>query len=350
MIKVKNMTAYIFVMGFCLLSFTCNSPTGPGQIVQPGRRDYVWTVDTIYSVDNLFSTIYGATPNNVWLGGHGGPPNERLWHYDGSNWKQVPSPEGCNANSIFGFSANDIWLGSYAGKIFHYDGTNWNQNFVYGPPNSDPIITEIYGTSPTDIYAIGSLAFYNSDTTGRGFILHYFGGGWREEYVAAIQGLNFGDFMLQEGSKVFFVGWDTQDTEVIFQYSNSRLLEIIKSSADIGLIHMALLGGKVYFLLGKDLSRYVDGNFEKIVTLDINISNIGYQLYGRNLKDIFLIVGDGIEHYNGDNIQYLYRLPTTSPFIYARSLIFENDVFFVLNYTDPSNFSKTLILHGKLTK
>jgi len=30
-------------------------------------------------------------------------------------------------------------------------------------------------------------------------------------------------------------------------------------------------------------------------------------------------------------------------------LIFENDVFFVLDYTDTSDFSKLLILRGKLT-
>ena len=346
MIKVKNMIADIFVLGSCLLSFTCNSPTGLGANAQPGRRDYVWTIDTIYSPNNLFSTIYGAAPNDVWLGGHGGPPRERLWHYDGVKWMQAQSPSNYNVESLFGFSANDIWLGSDEGKIFHYDGSTWVQNFVYKPLNSDPEITGIFGISPTNIYAIGSLIFYNSDSTGRGFILHNNGNGWQAEYLAP-QGLQFA-YILQEGSKVFLFA--AVDKLLFFQYSNNLLVQIFSANrGDIGGGNMISLGGKVYFLVGNRLDRYEDENFVTVATFNINTSNFGYQLYGRNEKDVFLIMDNGIEHYNGTDIQYLYHLPTTSPYIFARSLIFENDVFFVLDYTDTSDFSKLLILRGKLT-
>ncbi len=345
MIKVKNMIINIFVLGFCLLSFTCNSPTGPGANAQPGRRDYVWTLDTIYSPNNLFSTIYGATPNDVWLGGHGGPPHERLWHYDGVKWTQAQSPSNYDVESLFGFSATDIWLGSDDGKIFHYDGITWLQNFVYRPLNSDPYIACIYGASPTDLYAIGS-SFFSPDTLARGFILHNNGNGWKEEYLAP-KGLQFA-YLLQEGSKVFLFA--AVDKLLFFQYSNGLLTQIFSANrGDVGGGNMISMGGKVYFLVGNRLDRYENENFMTVATFNINTSNFGYQLYGRNEKDVFLIMDDGIEHYNGTDIQYLYHLPTRSPFIFARSLIFESDVFFVLDYTDPSDFSKLLILHGKLT-
>jgi hypothetical protein len=130
---------------------------------------------------------------------------------------------------------------------------------------------------------------------------------------------------------------------------NSRMTNIFsKNPEDVRWGNIVLVAGKVCFLIGSELYRYIQGQFMKVVSFNIDNSNFGFQLFGRNEKDIFLIMHDGIEHYNGQDVQYVYRLSTTSPYIFVRALIFEKDIFFVLNYTDSSDFSKHLIVHGKL--
>lgn len=73
-----------------------------------------------------------------------------------------------------------------------------------------------------------------------------------------------------------------------------------------------------------------------------------YEFWGRSTKDIFLLMTDGLAHYNGDNIEYLFYFtfandkPWTQ--IYGAA-IFENEVFFTI-YEPPTDLK--LIYHGKL--
>jgi hypothetical protein len=176
--KLKIIMINIAIAGLCFLSLTCKSLTSPDDNVQPGNRNYIWTVDTLHDLAQTgLGGIWGSSPTNVWSGGY-----EDLFHYDGTTWTHWPRIP-CDVNTIFGFSANDVWMGGDDGKIWHFDGSRWTENFIYRPDGFiDVNITDIYGTSANDIFAIGVI-WYN-DTTHRGFILHNDGGGWREVYKA----------------------------------------------------------------------------------------------------------------------------------------------------------------------
>jgi hypothetical protein len=92
-----------------------------------------------------------------------------------------------------------------------------------------------------------------------------------------------------------------------------------------------------------DIYFYKAGNFIK--QFSITDPNFGYQIYGRNQKDLFLRMQDGIEHYNGTNMQYIYEFPLGSKSIINEPAIFQDDVFFMLW---DNIGSKNLVLHGKL--
>ena len=62
-----------------------------------------------------------------------------------------------------------------------------------------------------------------------------------------------------------------------------------------------------------------------------------------NKNDIFLRMTDGIAHYNGNNIKYIYNFEGNISIIDA--VLFENKVFFLA--FDISN-GNDLIYHGKL--
>ncbi|MCF8260472.1 MAG: hypothetical protein K9J12_06835, partial [Melioribacteraceae bacterium] len=77
-----------FLMSVILFSFSCgtNDPIIEDN-TKPGRRDYEWTLDTLYSPNNWLSSIWGASPNSVWLAGAGGITNyDRLWYFNGETW------------------------------------------------------------------------------------------------------------------------------------------------------------------------------------------------------------------------------------------------------------------------
>ena len=90
-----------------------------------GRRDYVWSADTLYSPpDSWFYDLWGASSDNLWAVAAGG--DSTLWHYDGQAW--VPWPERVSPDlfTVFGFARDDVWMGGNDGKFFHFDGTEWS--------------------------------------------------------------------------------------------------------------------------------------------------------------------------------------------------------------------------------
>ena len=87
-----------------------------------------WTQLFVTPDNSLVGLWVGAT-NNVWIVGSG-PDGEGLtWHYDGSSWTQTRrlTPEGNNEpglSDVWGSSDSDVYAVGEIG-ILHYDGTNW---------------------------------------------------------------------------------------------------------------------------------------------------------------------------------------------------------------------------------
>jgi len=133
------------------------SPVEPEK-PQPGRRDYVWTVDTLDMPMNWIDAVWGASPNDVWAVGAGGTYNDRLLHYDGEKWTTYTNERiWCTGNVLFGFSEDDVWMGGGGGwlsggaGIWHYDGTKWSQNYVYDIQDSPLMyVQDIWGPDPQD--------------------------------------------------------------------------------------------------------------------------------------------------------------------------------------------------------
>ncbi len=127
----------------------CNKhPTSP-EPLKPGSRNYIWKLDTLNMPKNYISSVWGAAPNDVWVIGAGGTHKDRLLHYDGEQWSTYKNePINCSGTTLYGFSANDIWMGGQGGwgvhgaSIWHYDGTHWSQNYVYDIEGSYIILVQ----------------------------------------------------------------------------------------------------------------------------------------------------------------------------------------------------------------
>lgn len=329
---------------FILLSasFSCDLLTGPRSDVQSGRRDYVWTVDTLPSSIFLTECIWGSSASDVWLGAYGA---NSLFHYDGNKW-EVWNGDPANhseVDAIYGFGPDNTWLVTYNNEIWHFNGRAWSKDFVFSPDISPYVfIEDISGDNPTDVYAVGTIDM--GDSTLEGFILHNDGNAWKEVYKA-----NFFSAFVRtkvENGTVYVLSADTPVNEpnpvVSFYAFRGGILKKIYS----GYIYntgLSDVGGEVYFMISGDVCRYILSNLQKVFS--ITGKNFAYNLYGRSEKDVLISMYDGLAHWNGTDLQYISKFPNT-PYV-GSVAVFPNDIFAVSH--DMSS-GMNMVLHGKLMK
>jgi hypothetical protein len=347
--NMKNIkiVPHLILASCCLITFNCNT-TEPGEEnITPGRRDYEWTADTIIAPNNSL-TIWGIDSNDIWACGPGGITRyDQLWHYDGIEWKPWTQSMGTGLSCLKGLAKNDVWLGGQDGRIFHFNGSRWSLAYEYNKPDAHDVNTlDILPVNYNDVYAAGMIAYSSTVEIQRGFLIHYDGNEWKEIFVSSSMS-QFNDLELYDGNvfiENFIIGGTVSDTIKFYKYDGKEIKEIFsKPRSDIYIASMNIVGDKIYFLIGRDLYRYENGGLVHIKYFPE--TKFGYGFSGRSEKDIFIRMADGLAHYNGTDLQYLYKFTNDWTSILGEPVIFDNDVFFsVVDYINGVKF----MLHGKL--
>jgi len=133
-----------------------------------------------------------------------------------------------------------------------------------------------------------------------------------------------------------------EDSSIIYEFDGIKLNKIyqgLQNSNEIAGIEK--INDEIYFLKGSMLFKYVNNDFKFL--LDVGEPSA---FFGRSSKDIFLGKLNGIAHYNGTDIQYVYPFNDQSIRIFM-GIVFEKEVFF-LAY--DINKSLNLIIRGKLNQ
>jgi hypothetical protein len=340
---VKSITLLTLLI---LLTLTCNNnPIKPDED-KPGRRDYVWTVDTIKIPFNILSRISGSAYNDVWAIGPGGGLNETIWHFNGMEWKTDGISRGISPLSVFAFSKDDVWLCGYEGKIWNFDGLQWKQNLDFKISNYTVGLVDIWGESPQNIYAAG---YADSGSYRKAVILNYDGKFWRLSNIPIFPYafIRIKKDIVGNGKHYLLGNSFTNNGSLtsIFEYNGQNTISQIYE-APLGLQSGAIvqnINKKTFFTIGNKINKYENGQFKLIV--QVNEPKFGGQFFGRSTKDILLRMLDGIAHYNGDNIEYLYKFNNNSNISISDAVVFENDVFFLA--ADFNNYLN-LVLRGTL--
>lgn len=193
------------------------------KVLSPTGHSFIWEVDTLGEPgDAGIKDLWGMDENNVWgVGGLNLPSGGTGFiKWDGQKWFSMPKDARLIEYGIYGFSANEIWIvgnGNYnwgaasfwngtsfteykfdadkpeyadtiyalnavwgsapddvwavglAGTIIHWDGVRWEK--VTSPTKL--FLIDIWGTSATNIYAVGSSSIGLYD------VIHYDGTGWK---------------------------------------------------------------------------------------------------------------------------------------------------------------------------
>jgi hypothetical protein len=346
--KMKSMILIISIISTLIFNFSCkkSNPIESDENIQPGSRDYEWTVDTLNIPFNTLTRIWGSSPNDIWATGGGGGLDQTIWHFDGTKWSTDHISRPIVPTSIFGFGTNDVWLGGNAGLIWHYDGSHWNQQTKFDIQNYPSTgLENIWGESPDNVYAVGYAA---DGKSYKGIIFHYDGAKWQEVKIPSIK-INFVKIRRakEDNPNYYLLGLTSnlnEDSTRIYEFDGKNIREIYAGRSIVEEYgNFEIIGGKIYFQQGRSIYRYNEIQFSLIYY--VNEQNFGLSYGGRSMKDLFLRMYDGIAHYNGTDVQYVYRLTNYNIAIDGNFLVFEKDVFFM---ADNRSNGLNYIIRGKI--
>jgi hypothetical protein len=340
----KNILYFIALLSLIFIISCEENSTGPEENIEPGRRDYTWEVDTIKSFNTLFR-IWGSSPNDVWAITNG-MVNENIYHYDGESWS-TGEYLILGTQSIYGFGPDNIYIGGERGKIYNFDGEEWENVATLSKDGHDDVVfANIWGKNEKNIYAHGAYHDINGYANGS-VIAHYRNGNWEMLNTHNLVGLVVHLYQNSLDEKLYTqvikIGSPNDaDSTLIYEYSNGNFrclygnLWIKGLQADISLVNNI-----VYFVIGNKIQVRNNNRFETI--LEVKNPNFYQRIWGRSRKDLFLMMTDGLAHYNGEDVKYLFNYESKTQ-VYGAAL-FKNEVFFLV---DEYPTGLTLIYHGKL--
>jgi hypothetical protein len=331
----------IFLLAFFTFLTTCNTTEPSEDNVQPGRRNYVWEIDTLTAQSNLFYlfSLWGSSPTNLWAVGHADASLNSLWNYNGNSWVKSGESLTSNLQSIFGFNASNIWIcDSPGGNIFHFDGTGWKNNgyFPY-PEYSLTYFNNIWGPEPNEIYIAGSA--YDEIKGSQAILLKYDGTKW--EYIN-LPKKNVSLLRVRkslDNKNLYFTAVEfspTGDVYKLIKY-DENVFDEIYSGAEVASVNE--MNGKIYLAIGQKIFKHE--NNSPILWKDFTNTQYAGALYGRSEKDFFSLGKNGqLMHYNGTDLQVLYETNLT---IFDVA-VFEEDIFILCLGNSP------VVIHGMLKR
>jgi len=337
------MHKFLIVLAVIILGINLSCDKAPTEIEDKdhGRRDYVWTVDTINGDNGYLALthIWGDSPDNIWICGGNGSNSYRVWNYDGARWRGLGTKD-LYPDGIFGFGKKNIWASS-GNQIWHFDGTKWKVNYEAVNDSFKIILFQkFYGKDENNIWLVGITN--NLDNNEHGIIYHYDGSGWTQKFLSKDNNIHFYDIYPTENEDIFLIwglsrGYNPYiDSSTIFIYDRNEVKKFCQSYyGGLESCWIKTLGDQIYITKENKIFRY--NNNELIYLFPGEILENGLLIGGRNDRDIFVWKSDGLAHYNGVDTKYIFKQKTS---IQIRSgiMVFDKEIFFFAMDRVNSNY------------
>lgn len=301
------MKKIILLLMLLILILNSCGENGVEPVPQPGRRDYVWSVDSLDpGSESLFLVrIWGISANDVWAIGVSSYSATSIWHYNGQQWRCDSIPRFIQPSSIFGISKNEIWLGNANSTIWKYNGSQWFRFGDYKVNGYDRTnINYFDGTSANNIYGVGFADIYNSYIV-KAIIMRYDSFNWTFVNIPNVT-VGLETVAIEAKSGVFVMSGTVYDpsgfTAKIYCWDGKELKELISGS---GYSFVTKLGDEIFATLNSKIFKYSDKNL--ILWKDNSDTGIyGNIICGRSRNDFFIGSSDGITHYNGTDFTTIF--------------------------------------------
>lgn len=247
------------------------NPTAP-EAPPKSPDKYVWAADTLAITEDEFQmtmeSVWGTSPNNIYVCGHAASHLNNFWHYDGSRWTVIKQPVNItgalNLQVVTGSSADNIWIAG--GRLNPYETS--------GRATSSPFIAHIEGQ-----------------------------GNWKEYPLPLYKNVWIGNLYLESPKSIWALGQGTEP--VLFHFDGTRWnfdsLKVPFSrnvEADILLFSMATFKDSLYLIASKYenssalrtfyLFEHIDNRWKCIDSSKVDLYKYQEPRFGEKL----LVTGD----------------------------------------------------------
>jgi hypothetical protein len=315
-LPVKQPVLFLIIL---LGGFSCRENIEMPPDTPPGKRDYVWSMDSIdyggHPSTIQLESIWGSSATDLW-GAAGDAPDVRdcLWHFDGLKWSRAtegtPITEFTGNKVVYdvwGSAQNDVWAvgrkingGKLSAFLMHFDGNRWVDATPSNISNLSSNLYCISGVDKNDIWVGG-------DDYG----LHYDGLDWKSYKIA--DSLTVGSMTRHEGHLYAYLGspWG-KDTTYIFMFADSVFREVDRTTLGV-----RKFGGGL-FVSNSKLKTLTDGvistSFRGDGTIDtsnwqkeLNIETSFRAGFVQSDKNVFAVgVWNLIYQYNGTDWKRIF--------------------------------------------
>jgi hypothetical protein len=328
----------LFILGFSSCKKNPVEPSFPDDGgVTPGKRDYTWAADTIKNPLLVFTNIWGNSLTNIWVAGV--QASNALYKYNGTSWAldnrvYLPTPR-----ALWGHG-NKVWIGNYNGCIWQFAGDSYQEQVTFYKLGDEFVVFgNMDGSSEQEIYVTGA---YYVNSVCYAIIMKYDGTSWKNDRVfdnpSAILQFKYSP----RNDRYYLTTSNPDNSETVYEYDRKNLKEICSYPSSNTGPTLAVIDGYAYIVIENKIYRYVNDKMEPIA--EVSLSNFGGVVWGRSRNDIFVRMHDGLAHYNGTDVQYLFKT-TDNTAMAPNMAIFDKDVF--VNVKD-FNTGYNIIYHGTL--
>ncbi|MCL5020856.1 MAG: hypothetical protein M1339_04160 [Bacteroidetes bacterium] len=320
-----KITYMMFLLPLLAWISSCHNSVGPIIDRQPGSRNYTWYVDTINTPENTITSLDGVSDTNVWAVSTPGDFRVSIWHFDGKKWstdsvyRVLLSPFRVRT-----FSAVNSWIVGNSGEIWINTGSGWNEQAkVYAPiPDMNGFkiawLEDIDGFDGSNLYAVGE--YFDSSNNGHTLAFRQNGSSWTQVKTRDMLDCDFNYIRFYAPGKALI--WSEKslpdgsvpDSNKIFEFDGTNLHQIYSDlDANGRACGFAPIQGGIVVLEGRDLIFMNESEKENLIT--IQEPNLGGRIEARSTEDVFLTMTDGVAHYNGTDVQYLFKFPNSNTFL-----------------------------------
>jgi hypothetical protein len=315
-----------FVLAIVAFSSCSDDPSAPSG--DTGLSWVAWQDPHIFSYSYALNALWGTSSRDVYAVGDQGV----VIRYDGSKWT-VLNCGGEKLNAVWSSSPQNVLAVGSAGTVMRYDGRRW----ATMPTGTAAELLGIWGRAPYDVYVVGE----------GGMVLHFNGTRWSavESGVSTVIRDVWGDkshcFAVGDGGTLLELS--PASCRRIDEGTTGNLFAIGGSSATG--IHAVGEGGAFLRYDGSSWERVRSGTLRSMTSvcgtqdghlitvcgsrigefdgeewkfMDVTPTGHNYysfeDVWGYSMRDLFVLEGDGIQHYDGStwSVMELPVLPSES--------------------------------------
>lgn len=305
-----KITYMMFLLPLLAWISSCHNSVSPIVDRQPGSRNYKWYVDTINTPENTITSLDGVSDTNVWATSWAGDFKLTVWHFDGTRWSTDSVYRMVSPHRVRVFSATSQWIVGGNGAIWNNSGSGWNEQGNAGLNN---ILEDIDGYAGNNLYTVGE--YFDSLDNAHPVVYRQNGSVWAKVNTRDLLDCVFNDIRFYAPGEALI--WSLKslpdgsapDSDKIFTFDETNLQQIYSGDedADGGSSGFAVIPGGIVVLEGCKLIFMNSLGKENLTTIEE--PNLGGRIEARSTADIFLGMTDGITHYNGTDVQYLFKFP-----------------------------------------